>query len=32
MDLPDGGIFVNASVLNLRYEMANDPIKVEITV
>jgi len=32
MDFPDGGIFVNASVLNLRYEMAHHPIQVEITV
>jgi Icc-related predicted phosphoesterase len=32
MDFPDGGIFVNASVLNLRYEMVNLPIQVEITV
>jgi Icc-related predicted phosphoesterase len=32
MDFPDGGIFVNASVLNLRYEMAHYPLQVEITV
>ena len=32
MDFPDGGIFVNASVLNLRYEMAHYPIQVEITI
>lgn len=32
IDFPDGGIFLNASVLNLRYEMVNLPIQVEITV
>ena len=32
VELPDGKIFINASVLNLRYEMANYPIEVEITV
>lgn len=32
VDFPDGGIFVNASVLNLKYEMAHYPIQVEITV
>ncbi len=30
VDFPDGGIFVNASVLNHRYEMQNRPIEVEI--
>jgi Icc-related predicted phosphoesterase len=32
IDFPDGGIFLNASVLNLRYEMAHYPIQVEITI
>lgn len=32
VDFPEGGVFVNASVLNLRYEMAHYPIQVEITV
>jgi len=32
MDFPDGGIFLNASVLNLRYEMAHYPLQVEIKV
>jgi Icc-related predicted phosphoesterase len=32
VELPDGKIFINASVLNLRYEMANYPIEVEITI
>ena len=32
IEFPDGGIFLNASVLNLRYEMVNLPIQVEITV
>lgn len=30
VDFPDGQVFVNASVLNHRYEMQNKPIEIEI--
>lgn len=30
VDFPDGGVFINASVLNLEYKMQNKPVEIEI--